>query len=138
MKLEVQEIVLDASNASVRGGPSDGWPPEDLKRFAYWLEDRMGDIPEQYRSTARIVFTGEDNGGDTCARVIVSYRRPETDEEEKAREVKTVQTSRRLQQFSQSLKYEWAIEELVTKVVQGTNNEQKIKLLDLLKKELGE
>lgn len=58
MKLEVQEIVLDASNASVRGGPSDGWPPEDLKRFAYWLEDRMGDIPEQYRSTARIVFTG--------------------------------------------------------------------------------
>lgn len=62
------------------------FPPEDATECVAWFTKVLSDIPEQYRSIAKIRI-GSETSYDWHKPVIkVSYTRPETDEEEAERE----------------------------------------------------
>lgn len=64
-----------------------------LVHFIQWLEKLNQKIPQQHRNTARVEIESElDYGDSSKATIRVFYSRPETDEEEEARERKHKET----------------------------------------------
>jgi hypothetical protein len=61
----------------------DDFPPSDATACVAWFVAVLNDIPEPYRSAAKIEIKA---GGLDYGRIEVSYTRPETDEEEAERE----------------------------------------------------
>ena len=62
------------------------WPPEDAAGAIAWLSEKVGSIPEAFRSTAKIEFNSVGGyEGSHCAQIEITYTRPETDEEESDR-----------------------------------------------------
>jgi hypothetical protein len=66
---------------------SDGgdWPPANAALFLKWLSDRLSDIPDEYRDSARIeidtFICGDDEPTGSAAEIILSYLRDESDDE---------------------------------------------------------
>lgn len=62
------------------------WPPVQAADFVAWFQGHVNGIPEQYRDTARIEIDSTSGWEDShYARIEISYKRPETDEELSAR-----------------------------------------------------
>jgi hypothetical protein len=62
------------------------FPPAPIEEFLAWVKRMESRIPDEYRDTATFQFTSEPSYYDShYAKVEVSYRRPETDEEWAAR-----------------------------------------------------
>lgn len=62
------------------------WPSESPLGFIEWFQDLLKDIPEEYRASARIEITSEEQYGDSVSVIILTYSRPETDKEQSRRE----------------------------------------------------
>lgn len=65
---------------------SDEIPPSELREFLLWVERIKGEIPDEYKDSARIVIGSGmvyDQDYPTCT---VSYERPETAKETYERE----------------------------------------------------
>ena len=60
--------------------------PEKADEFIAFFQSKVDAIPEENRGTARIEIEAEENYGSASLSVEISYARPETDEEEAARE----------------------------------------------------
>lgn len=60
-----------------------GWPPEHLPSFMVWLEEQVGKIPEECRSSARIQISGSQDDYESSCRgnIVINYSRPENDDE---------------------------------------------------------
>lgn len=58
------------------------WPPEPAAETVAWFAAKVDSIPGEFRSTAKISIEEASNYGESCARIVISYQRPETDEEE--------------------------------------------------------
>lgn len=58
------------------------WFPEKLEETVIWLQDKLAEIPEEYRSAAKIEIDSVGSYEDThYASVSISYWRPPTDAE---------------------------------------------------------
>jgi len=56
------------------------WPPVNANECVAWFQNKLQEIPEEFRSNAQIKFdTTYDHD---IPRIKISYFRPETDEEE--------------------------------------------------------
>ena len=63
------------------------WPPKSANEYVAWFSKKITEIPEEYRSSARIEIenvAGYDYGH--SIRIEIYYDRPETDAEMNARE----------------------------------------------------
>lgn len=61
--------------------------PDDLAGVIAFLQRKQNSIPEEYRASAEFSIEKEYEYGDDCSiKVSVTYRRPETDEEQQTRE----------------------------------------------------
>lgn len=60
--------------------------PEDLQKYAQWIQAKLNQIPEQFQPNATIEIDAYWSYGDPCSRLTIEYRRPETDEEQASRE----------------------------------------------------
>lgn len=52
--------------------------PESLPDFIEWMQDKLAEIPEEYRQSAKIEV--KDYNEWDCAEYVIRYTRPETDE----------------------------------------------------------
>ena len=77
------------------------WPPTDAPGFFAWLQAKLDDVPEAYRSTFRIEVDSTSRYDSTYATIEFGYVRPETDQEEAEREgqVAAQQERRRAQEL---------------------------------------
>ena len=58
------------------------WPPTDAIGCVAWFTRKLDAVPEEYRANALIDISGADDyDNDTYVRIVVSYKRPETDAE---------------------------------------------------------
>lgn len=81
MKEEKEVSLMDAEE------DGHGWPPANIKEFAEWLVEQVDQIPSEYRDSGEISISGVCGyDGDSSGNIEITYRRPETDEEEKLRE----------------------------------------------------
>lgn len=62
------------------------WPPTDALGFFAWVQAKLDDVPEAYRSTFRIEVDNTSRYDSAYATIEFSYVRPETDDEEAERE----------------------------------------------------
>lgn len=82
------------------------WPPEDALGALKWLADKIAEIPDEYRSNAKIEFTGiGDYDGDTRAIIRISYERPPT-EKEIADDLATAAVRKEMEEKRERRKYE--------------------------------
>jgi len=62
------------------------WPPESASGFIEWFNSKLKNIPEEYRSDARIELDSVSSWEDSSyASIEIYYYRQETKEEEKSR-----------------------------------------------------
>lgn len=65
------------------------WPPENAMKCLAWFSAKVEDIPQEFRSTAKIEIEGFGGyEGSAYANIKITYVRPETDEEVAERELK--------------------------------------------------
>ena len=62
------------------------WPPEEATEAIAWFQNKLKDVPGEFRSTARIEIDSTSRYDSTYATIEIGYVRPETDEEEAQRE----------------------------------------------------
>ena len=62
------------------------WPPENAISAIAWLQEKVDSIPAAFRADAKIEIEGVTSYDSGYAKITISYTRPETDEEESARE----------------------------------------------------
>lgn len=63
------------------------WPPTDATECVAWFVGKLDMIPKEYRGAAKIEFDSVGGyEGSHYAHIDISYVRPETDNETKARE----------------------------------------------------
>ncbi len=72
-------------------------PPENLIALIAWLNNKLYAIPEPYRETAIVEMDAELLYDRPSLTYQISYRRPETDEEETQRENYESLRNRRLE-----------------------------------------
>lgn len=70
---------------SERYGGNALWPPRNLAEFVTWASQKLTEIPEQYRSQAAIEIDARLDYDDAEARIEITYKRPETDDERRTR-----------------------------------------------------
>lgn len=86
------------------GAPYDGngWPPEDPAGFMAWFQERIDQIPPEFRAAARIEISCESSYYDSSiAHIEITYMRPETDEQYSSRlqrEAKAAANAARVQE----------------------------------------
>lgn len=61
-------------------------PPEKLLEFQKWLEDQIAAIPDEFRDSAVIEIGAEAAYDWPSMTMVITYSRPENDEERAARE----------------------------------------------------
>lgn len=61
-------------------------PPKNLAEYIGWLQAKLEEIPEEFRASARTEIYGDSSYGGGVLCYTIEYDRPETDEEEAARE----------------------------------------------------
>jgi hypothetical protein len=59
---------------------------ECLQDAIEWLQDKLKAVPEEFRSAVEVEIEGYDNYGVPSASMAISYLRPETDDERRARQ----------------------------------------------------
>lgn len=65
----------------------DGWPPENAEGFLAWFAEKIASVPEEYRASATVEISSRSGyDGDTSACLSIQYLRPETPQEEQARQ----------------------------------------------------
>ena len=65
------------------------WPPADAAGCVAWFQKQLESIPPEFRSEAKFAIqSGGVYEDSPCARVEISYYRPETDAEMCEREIK--------------------------------------------------
>ena len=85
------------------------WFPEKLVDAIAWLNELLEEIPEEHRSQTIITVESETDYDGHNPRVVIAYRRPETDEEmadrirrekqgEEYRKARELETLKRLQE----------------------------------------
>ena len=62
------------------------WPPSDAVGAMAWFQAKLDDIPDEFRSTAKIELDTTSRYDSSYATIEFSYVRFETDEEEAQRE----------------------------------------------------
>lgn len=65
-------------------GWDEKWPSTKPDEFIKWFQDKIALVPEEYRDTIEILLDSSRSGGgddDTDPEIVISYKRPETDEE---------------------------------------------------------
>ncbi len=63
------------------------WPPISATECVAWFTKKIETIPSEHRATATIEIDSVDSYEDTSyARIVISYDRPETDDEMMIRE----------------------------------------------------
>lgn len=99
-QVKVAALCTDQFNARTgafdhhTGGPFL-WPPAKAKEFFEFFREQLEKIPEEFRDSAEIAFDGVslpdtgDHRAESGAELVISYTRPETDEEALAREKET-------------------------------------------------
>lgn len=70
--------------ASIEQG-EETWPGDDLIEITSWMMDRWYEVPAQYRRKVRCHWDTIDYEGVPYIRLLLSYSRPETNEEMNAR-----------------------------------------------------
>lgn len=80
MKKEKMVVLFDSRKESIYSLPNRAG------EFWKWLTSLLEELPEQFRDSAIIEFGAKNDYGDLTPTLTVSYRRPETDEEERQRE----------------------------------------------------
>lgn len=81
---------------------SEELPPSELSEFLLWVERTTGEIPEEYRRTARVEIGSSmsyDQDYPTC---VVSYERPETRLETQIRQAQAKRALERQELFERS------------------------------------
>lgn len=61
-------------------------PPGKLIEHIAWLRSKLEEIPEEFRSSARVEIYGSESYGSGVLCYTIKYHRQETDEEEARRE----------------------------------------------------
>ena len=61
-------------------------PPSGLAEYIEWLQSKLEEIPEEFRSTARTDIYGSESYGSGVLCYTIKYDRPETEKEREARE----------------------------------------------------
>lgn len=64
------------------------WPLTNAVQFANWFAGKLGEVPEQYRASAKIEIDAYDYCGALYAQITIYYIRPESDDEMAAREAR--------------------------------------------------
>lgn len=68
------------------GQYDNDWPPEDAVGALAWFQAKLDEVPQESRRTARIEIDHEEYFGTNKATIVITYMRPETDEEQSQRE----------------------------------------------------
>ena len=79
MKKQITVTIYDYDNARSS-------PPGNLVEYIAWLQAKLNEIPEEFRPAARTDIYGSDSYGSGVLCYTIEYDRPETNEEEAARE----------------------------------------------------
>jgi hypothetical protein len=61
------------------------WPPINAEGFIGWFQAKLGDVPEEFRSTAHIKVDCVHHYDSNYATIEFCYTREETDDEEAVR-----------------------------------------------------
>jgi len=64
----------------------DNYRPTSLLEYIEWLNEKLREIPEEYRPTARVEIDSESSYGSASLEYRIVYERPETNEEKILRE----------------------------------------------------
>jgi hypothetical protein len=63
----------------------DNSPPfSNAREFAIWINSEIEKVPCEYRESAQIDFTPDNNYGDPIGNIKITYHRPLNDAEQKA------------------------------------------------------
>ena len=62
------------------------FPPLNAIEFLEWVTDNINRIPEEFRDEADVEIDVDEDYGTYFPKIMISYRRPETDDEERKRE----------------------------------------------------
>ncbi len=57
------------------------WPTDNAFKFLSWLKEKVEQIPEEFRSSAKIEIDSIEEYGNAHAMLQIYYYRPETEEE---------------------------------------------------------
>jgi hypothetical protein len=61
------------------------WVPNNLIEAIAWLQEKLCEVPEDYRASATIEISSDCSYDSSHATLEINYRRPETAEEEHKR-----------------------------------------------------
>lgn len=64
---------------------NESFPPENLLSFQAWLAGKIDEIPEEFRAKANIHISAETHHDFPHAKLEISYARPITEKERRAR-----------------------------------------------------
>lgn len=62
------------------------WPPENAIECVEWFAEKLTSIPAEYRNTAMIEIGSNSSYDSDYGHIMISFTRPETDEEMAERE----------------------------------------------------
>lgn len=86
------------SNIFTNDDGADGWPPENPTGFIKWFEEKISEVPIEYRESLLIVIGTQYCYGEEIESIKFQYKRLETDQEEDARERRVETESFRVRQ----------------------------------------